>query len=39
MNKDYEPSKKYSEPEINQFEIPYMLKDSCVDQLYELRLC
>jgi hypothetical protein len=31
MNKDYLPSQKYSEAEIEQFDIPYLLKDSCVD--------
>ncbi len=31
MNKDYQPSLKYSEADISQFDIPYMLRDSCVD--------
>ncbi len=39
MNKDYQPSQKYSLAEIQQFDIPYMLQDSCVDFLYELKVC
>ena len=39
MNKDFEPSKKYSEEEFMQVYIPYRFKDSCVDYYYEFKTC
>lgn len=39
MNKDFEPSKKYTEEELMQINIPYRLNDSCVDYFYEYKIC
>ena len=37
MEKDYEPSEKYSQEEIDNLGIPYGLNDCCVDQLADYR--
>lgn len=39
MEKDYLPSQKYSEEELDSLQIPYALKDSCVDSFAEYRYC
>jgi hypothetical protein len=31
MEKDYLPSDKYTEEELDELQIPYVLKDCCVD--------
>jgi len=39
MEKDYLPSQKYSQGEIESLMIPYALQDSCVDSLADYRSC
>jgi len=39
MEKDYLPSERYSEDELEELQIPYALRDSCVDQLADFRSC
>ena len=39
MEKDYLPSEKYTQDEIDQAAIPYSLQDSCVDPLVDFRSC
>ena len=39
MEKDYLPSEKYSQEEIESLGVPYSLNDSCVDQLCDYRSC
>ncbi len=39
MEKDYIPSSKYTQEEIDEVQIPYSLNDSCVDALVEYRSC
>ena len=39
MEKDYLPSTKYTEEELDELMIPYALKDSCVDALADYRYC
>lgn len=39
MEKDYLPSEKYTEEELEELQIPYALKDSCVDPLADYRSC
>ena len=39
MEKDYLPSDKYTDEELEELQIPYVLKDSCVDPLVEYRSC
>ena len=39
MEKDYLPSEKYSQDEIEVLGVPYSLNDSCVDQLCDYRSC
>jgi hypothetical protein len=31
MEKDYLPSERYTEDELEELQIPYALRDSCVD--------
>ena len=31
MEKDYLPSERYKEDELEELQIPYALRDSCVD--------
>ena len=37
MEKDFLPSEKYTEEQIDELAIPYALKDSWVDSLVEYR--
>ena len=39
MEKDYLPSERYSEDEMEELQIPYALRDCCVDQLADFRSC
>lgn len=39
MEKDYLPSEKYSQAEIDALQVPYGLQDSCVDSLCDYRAC
>ena len=39
MEKDYLPSEKYAQTEIDALQIPYGLQDSCVDSLCDYRSC
>lgn len=39
MEIDYIPSTKYSQEQIDDAKIPYVLNDSCVDTLLDYRLC
>ena len=39
MEKDYLPSERYSEDEMEEMQIPYALRDCCVDQLADFRSC
>jgi len=39
MEKDYIPSTKYTQEEIDSLMIPYSLNDSCVNELVEYRSC
>lgn len=39
MEKDYLPSVRYSEEELDALQIPYALKDCCVDPLADYRSC
>ena len=39
MEKDYIPSQKYSEEEIEVLKFPYAFQDSCIDQICDYRNC
>ncbi len=39
MEKDYFPSERYTDAELDELQIPYALKDSCVDPLADYRSC
>lgn len=39
MEKDYIPSQKYTDEQLDELMIPYVLKDSCVDTLADYRGC
>ena len=39
MEKDYLPSQKYSQEEIDALSIPYALQDACVDSMCDYRAC
>ena len=39
MEKDYLPSDRYTEDELDELQIPYALKDSCVDAIADYRTC
>lgn len=39
MEKDYKPSERYTDQELDDLLIPYPLKDSCVDPLADYRIC
>ena len=39
MEKDFLPSERYTEEELEVLQIPYALRDCCVDQLADFRSC
>ena len=39
MQKDYEPSEKYSQEEIDALRVPYVMQDSCIDSFCDYRAC
>ena len=39
MQKDYEPSQRFTLQEIEDMKVPYAFVDSCVDQIMDYRLC
>ena len=39
MEKDFLPSERYTEEEIEELQIPYMLRDACIDQVADFRMC
>ena len=39
MEKDYLPSERYTEEELEELQIPYVFRDSCVDQMADYRFC
>ncbi len=39
MEKDYIPSSKYTEEQLEELMIPYPLRDSCVDSFADYRGC
>lgn len=39
MNKDYMPSKKYTQEEITRYGVPYVFNDSCVDEYMDYIKC
>ena len=39
MNKDYLPSTKYTDEELDHLDISYYFRDSCVNHLYEHIQC
>ena len=39
MQKDYEPSDKYSKEEMEALRVPYVMQDSCVDSFCDYRAC
>ena len=39
MNKDYEPSREYTQEELLQLGVPYVLNDSCVDTMADYLSC
>ena len=39
MEKDYLPSEKYSQEEIEALRVPYVMQDSCVDSFCDYRAC
>lgn len=39
MNKDYFPSKKYTQEELKRLGVKYSVNDSCVDELGDYLLC
>ena len=39
MEKDFLPSERYTEEELEDLQIPYALRDCCVDPLADFRSC
>ena len=39
MQKDYNPSEKYTQEEIDALKVPYVMQDSCVDSFCDYRAC
>ena len=39
MNKDFLPSEKYTQDEIDALSVPYVMQDSCVDSFCDYRAC
>ena len=39
MEKDYVKSERYTDEELEDLQVPYVFKDSCVDALADYRSC